>query len=65
MKWWASQKHLKPSPSGEYEITDVNKEYLERGKLKVSILNRGTAWFHTGTYMSAQQLQHYILDSLP
>ncbi len=48
-------KNLKPSPRGEYEITDINKEYLRRGKLKVSILDRGTAWLDTDTFDSLMQ----------
>src|SRR5215216_2076460 len=51
---------LKPSPRGEYEITDVNKEYLKRGKLKVSIMDRGTAWLDTGTFASLMQAGQFV-----
>lgn len=53
-------ENLKPSARGEYEITDVNKIYLERGKLKVSVLGRGTAWLDTGTHKSLQQAGQFI-----
>lgn len=56
-------KNLKPSPRGELEITDINKIYLERKKLRVSILSRGTAWLDTGTHdslMDAGQFVHII-----
>jgi len=53
-------KNLKPSPRGEFEITDVNKEYLKRGKLKVSIMDRGTAWLDTGTFMSLMQAGQFV-----
>ena len=53
-------KNIAPSPRGEYEITDVNKEYLKRGKLSVGILNRGTAWLDTGTCASLMQAGQFV-----
>ena len=53
-------QNLQPSPRGEYEITDVNKAYLTAGRLKVSIMDRGTAWLDTGTFDSLMQASHFV-----
>ncbi|MNK29999.1 Glucose-1-phosphate thymidylyltransferase 1 [compost metagenome] len=53
-------KNIKPSPRGEYEITDVNKVYLESGRLKVGVLSRGTAWLDTGTFASLMQAGQFV-----
>jgi glucose-1-phosphate thymidylyltransferase len=53
-------KNIKPSPRGEYEITDVNREYLQQGNLKVGVLSRGTAWLDTGTFNSLMQAGQFV-----
>jgi glucose-1-phosphate thymidylyltransferase len=53
-------KNIKPSARGEYEITDVNQEYLNRGQLTVSVFNRGTAWLDTGTFASLMQAGQFV-----
>jgi glucose-1-phosphate thymidylyltransferase len=53
-------KDLQPSARGEYEITDINKEYLKQGRLKVSIMDRGTAWLDTGTFDSLMQASQFV-----
>lgn len=53
-------ENIAPSPRGEYEITDINKEYLKQGKLKVGVLSRGTAWLDTGTFNSLMQAGQFV-----
>jgi glucose-1-phosphate thymidylyltransferase len=53
-------RNLEPSARGEYEITDVNKQYLKAGKLKVGVLDRGTAWLDTGTFDSLMQAGQFV-----
>lgn len=53
-------KNIAPSARGEYEITDVNKEYLKRGKLRVGVFDRGTAWLDTGTFASLMQAGQFV-----
>ena len=53
-------KNIKPSPRGELEITDINRVYLERGKLKVGVMTRGTAWLDTGTFASLMQAGQFV-----
>lgn len=53
-------KNIKPSPRGELEITDINRQYLESGKLNVGIMNRGTAWLDTGTFASLMQAAQFV-----
>ncbi len=53
-------KNIQPSARGEYEITDVNKEYLRQDKLNVKVLGRGTTWLDTGTFFSLMQANQYV-----
>ncbi|MBK6977806.1 MAG: glucose-1-phosphate thymidylyltransferase RfbA [Cytophagaceae bacterium] len=53
-------KNIKPSPRGELEITDINRVYLERGKLKVGVMTRGTSWLDTGTFASLMQAGQFV-----
>lgn len=53
-------RHLKPGPRGEYEITDVNREYLSRGTLSVDVLSRGTAWLDTGTFDQLAEASEFV-----
>jgi glucose-1-phosphate thymidylyltransferase len=56
----AMAKELRPSPRGEYEITDINRAYLEQGRLQVQVLPRGTAWLDTGTFDSLLAAANYV-----